>query len=44
MKKMTAMILAILMIALTAAAALGEENRIWAKGDSGEKVTVAVAE
>ena len=38
MKRLTAMILAVLMILTTAAAAMGEENRIWQKGDTGEKV------
>ena len=38
MKKIAAMIMAILMLAGTAAA-FGEENRIWSLGDSGETVT-----
>ena len=39
MKKMTAIILALLMVLSTAAAAMGEENRIWQEGDQGEKVS-----
>ena len=39
MKRLTALILAVLMVLTAAAAATGEENRIWQKGDSGEKVT-----
>ena len=39
MKRLTAMILALLMVMTIAAAAMGEENRIWQKGDTGEKVT-----
>ena len=39
MKKMTAMILALLMVLGAAAAALGEENKIWQAGDTGETVT-----
>ena len=39
MKKITAIILAVLMVLGTAAAAIGEENRIWQTGDTGEKVT-----
>ena len=39
MKKLTAILLAILMLLSAAAAAAGEENKIWQKGDSGEKVT-----
>ena len=39
MKKVTAIILAVLMVLSMAAAAVGEENRIWQKGDTGEKVT-----
>ena len=39
MKKITAIILAVLMVLSTAAAAMGEENRIWQVGDTGEKVT-----
>ena len=38
MKRFAAMILAALMILTIAAAAAGEENRIWQKGDTGEKV------
>ena len=39
MKRFTAMILAVLMILTVAASAMGEENKIWQKGDTGEKVT-----
>jgi Ca-activated chloride channel family protein len=39
MKRLTALILAALMVLTAAAAAMSEENRIWQKGDSGEKVT-----
>jgi len=39
MKRMTAIILAVLMVLSTAACVLAEENRIWSRGDSGEKVT-----
>ena len=39
MKRLTALILAVLMVLTAAAAAMGEENRIWQKGDSGEKIT-----
>lgn len=39
MKKITAIILAVLMLLSVAASAMGEENRIWQLGDSGEKVT-----
>ena len=39
MKKITAIILAVLMLMSVAASAMGEENRIWQLGDSGEKVT-----
>ena len=39
MKKMTAIILAILMLLSVAAGAMGEENKIWQVGDTGEKVT-----
>ena len=39
MKKITAIILAVLMLLSIAASAMGEENRIWQLGDSGEKVT-----
>lgn len=39
MKRLTALILAVLMVLTAAAAAMGEENRIWQKGDSGEKVS-----
>ena len=38
MKRLTALILALLMTLAVAAGAMGEENRIWQKGDSGEKV------
>ena len=39
MKKVTAIILAVLMVLSIAAAAMGEENKIWQAGDTGEKVT-----
>ena len=39
MKRLIAMILAAMMILTAAGAATGEENRIWQKGDKGEKVT-----
>ena len=39
MKRFAAMILAVLMILTVAASAMGEENKIWQKGDTGEKVT-----
>ena len=39
MKKITAIILAVLMLMSVAASAMGEENRIWQLGDTGEKVT-----
>ncbi len=39
MKRITAIILAALMVLSIAAGAMGEENRIWQVGDSGEKVT-----
>ena len=39
MKRIAAIILATVMVILAASAALGEENRIWQEGDSGEKVT-----
>ena len=39
MKRFTAMILAVLIILTVAASAMGEENKIWQKGDTGEKVT-----
>ncbi len=39
MKRITALVLAVLMVLTAAAAAMGEENRIWQKGDSGEKVS-----
>ncbi len=39
MKRFAAMILAMVMMILAASAALGEENRIWQEGDTGEKVT-----
>ena len=39
MKRLTAIILAVLMVLTVAAGAMGEENRVWKMGDSGEKVT-----
>ena len=39
MKRITAIILAALMVLAIAAGAMGEENKIWFKGDKGEKVT-----
>ena len=39
MKKITAIILAVLMVLSIAAGAMGEENKIWQIGDTGEKVT-----
>ena len=39
MKRFTAIILAVLMVLAIAAGAMGEENKIWFKGDTGEKVT-----
>ena len=39
MKKVTAIILAVLMVLSIAAGAMGEENKIWQTGDTGEKVT-----
>ena len=39
MRHFTAIILAALMMLTTAATAMGEENRIWQKGDTGEKIT-----
>ncbi len=39
MKKVTAIILAVLMLLSIAAGAMGEENKIWQVGDTGEKVT-----
>ena len=39
MKKITAIILALLMVLSAAAAAMGEENKIWQLGDTGEQVT-----
>ena len=39
MKKVTAIILAMLMVLSIAAGAMGEENKIWQAGDTGEKVT-----
>ena len=39
MKRITAMILAVLMILSAAACAMSEENKIWGLGDTGEKVT-----
>ena len=38
MKRITAVILTVLMVLTAAAGVLGEENRIWQKGDRGEKV------
>ena len=38
MKRLTAWMMAVLMILAVTAGAMGEENRIWQKGDSGEKV------
>ena len=38
MKKITAVILAALMVLAIAAGAMGEENKIWGIGDTGEKV------
>ena len=38
MKKVTAIILAMLMVLSIAAGAMGEENKIWQAGDTGEKV------
>ncbi len=39
MKRIIAIILAALLVFAAAASAMGEENRIWKKGDQGEKVT-----
>ena len=39
MKRILAIILAALMVFAAAASAMGEENKIWKKGDQGEKVT-----
>ena len=39
MKRITAIILAVLMVITIAAGAMGEENRIWQTGDTGDKVT-----
>ena len=39
MKRITAIVLAVLMALTIAAGAMGEENRIWQLGDTGEKVT-----
>jgi len=39
MKRFAAMILAVLMVLTIAASAMGEENKIWQKGDTGDKVT-----
>ena len=38
MKKLTAIILAVLMVLTIAAGAMGEENKVWGIGDTGEKV------
>ncbi len=39
MKRITAIILAVLMVLTIAAGAMGEENKIWKLGDTGETVT-----
>ena len=39
MKRITAIILALLMVMTVAAGVMGEENKIWKTGDTGEKVT-----
>ena len=39
MKRITAIILAMLMVLTAAAGAMAEENKIWQAGDRGEKVT-----
>ena len=39
MKRFTAIILVLLMVLAVAAGAMGEENKIWMKGDRGEKVS-----
>ena len=39
MKRITAIILAVLMMLAITTGAMGEENKIWFKGDTGEKVT-----
>ena len=39
MKRITAILLAAMLVMISAVAAFGEENTIWRKGDSGEKVT-----
>ncbi len=39
MKRLTAMFLVLLMVLTAAAGAMGEENKIWMKGDRGEKVS-----
>ena len=39
MKRITAAVLAILMVISIAAGAMGEENRIWQPGDTGETVS-----
>ena len=39
MKRITAILLAVMLVIISATAALGEDNTIWQKGDAGEKVT-----
>ena len=39
MKKITAILLAVMLVIISAAAALGDGSTIWRKGDTGEKVT-----
>ena len=39
MKRFTAILLVLLMVLTAAAGAMGEENKIWMKGDRGEKVS-----
>ena len=39
MKRFTAMIMALLLVLTAAAGAMGEENKIWMKGDQGETVS-----